>query len=256
MFPDSVKLPTFANQSLEQYVVDFKKITGLDCYCPEVRDGDTRKPVSKYFGLPWLAKDESWPEIEGVKPVFVLQLEIASLPHPFRPALGGEGLLQFFYAVDGPYENSALVRIVHPNGLDSFAAHNEADNKSPEWRPKRIVGWSKSADYPRIEHLENICDTDFDEISEAFDVDIGEEVEFCIQGDKLGGWPFWTQGVEIPKNEYGEPMDYVLQLDAGCFFDGPTFPAHAPELFASDGTGHIFVSRSNPKVLKFVWACT
>lgn len=193
--------------------------------------------------------------MNGEKLVFVMQLNVSSLPHPYRQALGGDGLVQFFYALDQYYEEAPLVRLVHPVGKASSATRNEADNMQDEWTPKIIVGWEKDTDYPRFEHLESICDADFDDISDEFDVEISEEIDLCIQGDKLGGWPFWTQGVETPVDETGEPMDYVMQLDAGCFFDGKKFPAHAPSLFAGDGTGHIFVSKSNPKMLKFVWAC-
>ena len=49
-------------------------------------------------------------------------------------------------------------------------------------------------------------------------------------------------------------MICLYQLDAGCFFGEEDFPAHAPELFAGEGTGHIFISEDGREA-KFLWTC-
>src|SRR5579875_3345653 len=69
--------------------------------------------VSKYSGNPWLY--ENWPLIEGNPTIFVLQLNISTLPDEMSQKLGGKGLLQFFYEVNA--YDSYIVRIVDTTKL-------------------------------------------------------------------------------------------------------------------------------------------
>jgi uncharacterized protein YwqG len=278
MLPTKLDLSVMEDPKLKikELQAHFKEIAQVAVYKPVVRKGDTDLPVSKYFGLPWLAAGEDWPEINGTKPTFILQLEVASLPEPYKAALGGEGLVQLFYDTtgDNEWDESALVRRVLPNGLpsscmvdatledDEGGDDSEADDHAvtftddtAEWKPKLIKDWKADVDYPRYEHLEELTDIDLEEIFDRKEVDAASKLDGCLQGDKLGGWPFWSQAVEFQDDNSGERMHYVFQLDAGCFFDGRKFPAHAPSVFAGDGTGHISVSPTDPNELKFWWAC-
>ncbi len=227
---------------------------------PHVTAGDPGVVASKYFGVPWMAEGEAWPRLLGLPARFVLQLAVPTLPEPMRQLLGGDGLIQFFYQTDEvwPDDNDlsrlALVRRVRPDLTQGASRIQPAVGGDGPREPKAIVGWDVGTDLPRYE--------DYDALGVAEALEAIRK-EFAIrsdldgyQGDKLGGWPFWTQGNETPVDRRGEPMAYFYQIDAGCFFDGLRVPAHAPELFAASGTGHLFVSRSDPSELKFWWACT
>lgn len=235
----------------------YRKLTEQAVYKPIVVEGeDTKEPVSKYFGSPWLSEGEEWPELHGTKLTFVLQLDVATLPPVQAAMFGGTGLVQLFYETTGAgeWDDSALVRLVHPRGASSAAREcNPGPEENPDWKHKVITSWEEDVDYARFEHFMNLVGKDLGRdpmVREYQCID-----EDCLQGDKLGGWPFWSQGVWPPEDKNGKPMLPVMQLDAGCFYNGRQFPAHAPELFASDGTGHIFVSATDPPELKFKWDC-
>ena len=330
MLPTSIDATQLMNPDITAR--DFKRIAseiaGVPCYRPKVSKGDSKKPVSKYFGLPWMAEGAKWPRIMGGNPTFILQLDIDTLPDPYRSLLGSKGLLQMFFApeadwgaeddedtaedavrsvataapdadvtpptteaasepdqsegfeewlfdaLDGKIDNGsdsyvsrpapetnwdmtrlARLRIVHPDGKPSSCGADCGDTHLAGWTPKLIKGWIDGLDHPHPEQFGEVSNFRDDVDYKKLQYDPGDYMPDCYQGDKLGGWPSWTQGVETPVDRNGEPMEFVYQLDAGCFFDGRRFPAHAPAMFAGDGTGHIFVSKTDPNELKFVWAC-
>ena len=234
-------------------------------WVPQVAPGDSGPTASKYFGAPWLADGENWPEVTGEPARFVLQLDVATLPAPMRALLGGQGLLQFFYQTGGgaswpkDMRDLALVRLVHPDRVSGGAVpqpEDAIDDIEGPRLPLAIVGWEERSDLPRSEDYRLLrigrkLDAAFKNLEDGPD----DEIDEAYQGDKLGGWPFWTQGNETPKDRRGRLMIPVYQIDAGCFFDGLAVPAHAPGLFAGDGTGHIFVSADDPHELCFLWAC-
>lgn len=219
--------------------------------------------LSKYFGTVWINADEKWPcldDDEKIPALCVLQLNISTLPDEYKNKLGGSGLLQFFYQYnEGRYGSDSLVRKITNFENGSFVPQ-PLESGVKNYKEKTIIDWKPTKDYPHQQDLyekENV-----EGILAGEDYDIEELMELteeyhCIQGDKLGGWPFYTQGVE----NFGE---FIFQIDAGCFYDGKKFPANAKELFASDGTGHIFIERfgefenvveSNEEDYVFNWAC-
>lgn len=214
--------------------------------------------LSKYFGTAWLNNDEEWPCLDDsgeIPSICVLQLNISTLPEEYKVKLGGEGLLQFFFQYeDGFWGEDSLVRKITDFSNGRFV-EQPIESGVGKYTEKTIIDWKPSNDYPHLEEFgmfgENeevkkiLNDYEEDEISKLI-----EEKYQCIQGDKLGGWPFYTQGIE----DFG---DFIFQIDAGCFFDGKKFPANAEGLFASDGTGHIFINQSDEHDSEFVfnWAC-
>lgn len=75
-------------------------------------------------------------------------------------------------------------------------------------------------------------------------------------GDKLLGWPTWSQGPEVPTcPTSGEPMVFVAQISANSGEPGPGRSSHFPQLFAADGTAQVFRSPVDPKTMTMVWAC-
>jgi len=238
-------------------------------WIPFVGDGDPGPVASKYFGSPWLAEGEAWPRADALaRPMrFVLQLDVASLPEPMSRLLGGTGLLQLFYNTgmdwwpdpkdDDWMDRLSVVRLVRPDLVDGGPREQPQDVDDEPRQARTIRSWEEGTDLPHGEHYEELgIDGLFDELEERFDLDVTDMVDWAYQGDKLGGWPYWTQDNATPTDSKGEPMEFVYQIDAGSFADGLFAPAHAPSLFASDGTGQIFVSRTDPSELKFVWACT
>jgi hypothetical protein len=204
---------------------------------------------SKYFGSPWLYAKEGWPDIEGQPAVFVMQLNIASLPEEMSKKLGHTGLLQFFYQPNGSGDglgDEALVRIVDIKKVGKTLPQPKVvDYVIPN--EQLIVGWTHYEDYPHSTDLDEIDEyVDLQDLAEGNNINLDSMMPDCYQGDKLGGWPFWTQA------SFGSE-GYLYQIDAGCFFDGNSVPAYAPGLFAGDGTGHIAGDRES---LSFMWACT
>lgn len=215
------------------------------------KEGSSEIMGSRYFGQPWLYEEESWPEIGGAPALFVFQLNIATLPEEMAQKLGGKGLLQFFYQTDSSrcdWDDGGLVRVVditqpgktlpQPAVVD-YVIPNE----------KVITGWKEHREYPHYEDFAELCAEyeNLEDLASGNGFEITEMLPDCYQGDKLGGYPFWTQA-----SEYSD--SYIYQIDAGSFYDGLKVPAHAPNLFASDGTGHIFIA-DDLKGGNFSWAC-
>jgi hypothetical protein len=262
--PEHEARATAARAALEPMLASYRRTAWL----PEVREGETLAPVSKYFGVPWMAEGEAWPQALGADAVFVLQLDVASLPGDMPALLGGTGLVQFFYQENGDWPEDdgtdaddlgymtklAHVRLVQPEGRDGHPVELAVSRDPDQSVPRLVVGWKPVDDMPR-DVGDEPCSVDLDAIAEEFDVYIDDIDPECWQGDKLGGHPFWTQARESVRDAAGEEMVPFYQVDAGCFYDGPHGEAYAPALFAGDGTGHLYVSRTDPTQLKFMWAC-
>ena len=83
-------------------------------------------------------------------------------------------------------------------------------------------------------------------VAEAIEATWTEEV-FPLQGDKLGGWPYWVQGPELPQcPECSETMALVFQLDS---------EDNVPHMFGDAGIGHILQCPDHPEQLSWGWAC-
>lgn len=259
------------------------------CWLPLTEERDPGPFASQYFGTPWLAEGEKWPESDGERLRAVLQLRVDSLPAPMAALLGGTGLVQFFYPSDDSsaetwYGKGGLLRLVRPEGMPAVSPaplmmHDPAVLPHLKNPPKghvaqAITGWREHPDFP---HSEETLRPDGDEANNGNEDDDGPSG--CVQGDKLGGWPFWTQACErlvqtkdgtvqffddieasrntetyLKENELLVPF---FQIDAGCFFAaGAHGNAFAPDLFASDGTLHLSVLPSDPTVMEWRWACT
>lgn len=234
------------------------------CWVPEIVK-TANECRSHYFGTPWLATHEAWPCILGQPALFVLQLDLALLPSAIRALVGDIGLLQFFYQPDegididwsNGTEQLGLVRIIQTVNETGGVRKQPVINGHSKRPVKLIGGWQERQDYLHSEeYSEAGIENELDELaneSGLYDEDFYGDM-FALQGDKLGGWPFWSQAVDYPVDSSGEPMVMLYQIDAGCFYDGPHVKAHAKNLFADDGTGHIFVSKNNPSELIFSWA--
>lgn len=196
-----------------------------------------RKTVSHFGGNPLLQGE--WP-LCGVcseRMALFVQLDVGSLPmgHPIE----GSGILQVFYCTGcdeafEPFAKCQLVRLVgggkEPSGKPMFEA-------------KYIARWEPLPDYPQTQELRLGSERldrldDFLETNEAFRTKAG---------DKLGGWPYWIQGVEQPKcPKCKKKMAYIFQIDSDDNLDW---------MFGDIGCGHVFQCEEHRDVLSFHWAC-
>lgn len=254
---EEIIMEKLSKDQINQRISEFMAPLGKSMWAPQVQEvlePQLRPDItqSKYFGTPWLYAKEGWPAIGGLPALFVLQLNIATLPKEMSQKLGGKGLVQFFYQTSNEarcdWDERALVRVVDTTKQGKTLPQPKVDDYLIPTE-KLIVGWEKYTDFPHGEDL--VVMEGYEELealAQYNGVSLHESLTYPYQGDKLGGWPFWTQASEGV--EY-----YLYQIDAGCFFEGLCLPSHAPELFASDGTGHIYI---NPKTkdTDFIWACT
>ena len=235
---------------------------------PEVRSDDPAPTGSAFSGLPLLRPGEDWPMCHGCQlPMeLLLQLDLAELPEERH----GTGVLQLFYCVSEdpcdrgwePFADvSSLCRVI--DGDEARPATTNL-NRFPA---KSIVGWTGLSDSPDpAEHdrlglrfdyhfrdvpfqpMEFWCDELGVHFVGAPYIDYLQEHVAAADGDKLGGWPRWVQGVEYPTcPECGAVMALVMQLDS---------EDNIPYMFGDCGTGHITQCPHCQHVVAFGWACS
>ena len=223
-----------------------------ECFKPivEIDESNVEYSGSKYFGKAWLANDEQWPTNEaGDYLIFVLQLDIATLPETYKNELGKTGLMQLFF--DFEYEGETLTRIVYPDNNGSY--HEQPLNNSDytdyyiegeKAQQKIIKAWKSFQDFP---HNQEELSEDLHELYEEL-MESEESLELsAFDGDKLGGYASWAQA--------GYSSEKLLfQLGAGDLVQNRSLESHAPNLFASDGTAHVFYNKED-KSFEFDWAC-
>lgn len=231
-------------------------------------EADPNVHSSSWFGgSPLLLSATQWPSCRQCgKPMrFFLQLDLSELPEKFHTPTR-TGLLQLFYCSndDGgcntwkPFSGTHAIWI---ESSDGEAIH--CDGVTP-FNKTVITGWKEIPDTPHPgEH--KACgityDYDFDKgvvnvkcnnPEMAFDglpIDSGvaESISVAADGDKLGGWPNWVQGVEYPNcPECGNQMELVLQVDS---------EDNLPYRFGDAGCAHLTQCRRHPNMLAFGWAC-
>ena len=228
---------------------------------------------SRYFGDPWMPDGMEWPTQDGVPMRFVLQLDTKTLPESATNLGVGvvPGLLLFFHGEAYDEDTQSLLALV-----DSSTPGNlrPCPDNAKGSTALAITDWIEVEDYPFGESKDNMPAFErFDGLEESFlstrtgmalDEDGVERKEKEIVShnikavghtfncDKLGGWPYWGQGDETPKDSKGKKMNFLMQvgnegLHQGEFdrntIDWPTF-----------GRGHVFVSPKTGE-FKYIWAC-
>lgn len=239
-------------------------------WIPVVENFDSSPTGSKFSGLPLLLQDESWPECQCChQPLeLLLQLNLATLPDSMRERTGS-GILQLFYCVqpndcEPGWEPFADV-VSRCRIIQEPDARPAAENYN-QFPPKSITGWKATKDYPSpVEHdqLGLLIDYHFHDVPfqpaeikcpelnlrfEGMDrVNLLQSTVTSNDGDKLGGWPNWVQGVEYPLcPECKSPMEFLFQIDSEF---------NVPYMFGDCGTGHVTQCRHHRHVVAFGWAC-
>jgi hypothetical protein len=214
-------------------------------WAPELEEADADAPGARFGGHAWLADGESWPRCtrcDWEMPLF-LQLDLAQLP----ASLAGAGWLQLFYCprydceqhhAGGDFTRGQLVRVIEMKAPGKLAACPATDVGMPP--VKVIVGWTELVDLPHIDELEAAGVA----LSRA-EQTMYFELEKPERGDKVGGWPYWTQ-VPCPPDcaDCARPMKMLTQIDsnAGLEFD-----------FGGGGHGHVFRCETHHDRLLFTW---
>lgn len=239
-------------------------------WIPRTSNQELGPETSKFSGHPLLMTSEGWPICNSCnQPLeLFLQLDLDTIPHDLNQQFGS-GVLQLFYCVrttscEGGWEpfsaQCTLCRIV-----SRMQTEPAADNKN-QFSPKAIIGWDQIVDYPNPSEHERLgltIDYHFDavpfqpmelrcpELALHFVgkeyIDIVEESVTSADGDKLGGWPNWIQGVEYPLcPDCGTEMACIMQIDS---------EDNVPFMFGDCGTGHITQCPIHKQIVAFGWAC-
>jgi uncharacterized protein YwqG len=216
---------------------------------PAVKDGDGAATDSKFGGLPALLAGEEWPlcpNCEGPLQL-LLQLNLASIPPELKSAFGS-GLIQLFYCTNAeascetdaegwePFSPISLARRIDTPSAPAKLSPPEARSVPA----KRILSWKRMDDLPNGEELGTAG-------IELTDDEFHEMEDFPVQGDKLGGWPHWVQGIEYPScPTCATPMRLVFQIDS---------EDNVPWMWGDAGCAHLTQCPEHKDVLAFAWAC-
>lgn len=239
---------------------------------PIVQEGDGPTDASKFCGVPWIAAGAPWPACgrchQPMQPF--LQLNLGELPDELDGRFGA-GFLQLFYCVRyecqgyggwTPFEDIfSRVRVVQPDhgGKDAVVA-----SAATGFPARRIVGWRPFLDLPDPEEHEELglnYEYDFGEGTVRLECDelglsfeniresgLAEKISQSESGDKLAGWPRWSQGAEYPDCPLCQrPMALVFQLDS---------EDDIPFMFGDIGIGHVTQCAEHKEIVAFGWACS
>jgi uncharacterized protein YwqG len=220
-------------------------------------DTDGGLTDSKFSGIPWLSRMESWPKCKNCdkEMQLLLQLNLTSLPKECE--IAGSGLLQLFYCTNkAPHcevdcdswfwnDKAMLVRMVVPDGEPNVFGQSPVADAFPA---KVIRRWEAGeSELPRVEELVDYVELSEEEQTELYDAEADETYAGPEGGDKLGGWPCWIQSVEYPECTYcKENMKLVFQIDS---------QVNLPYMWGDSGCGHVTQCPQHPDVIAFGWAC-
>jgi len=263
--------------TLDEYAAFLAK-HARDAFVPVVTPATTQGAESRYFGQPWLPDDMSWPTQDDKPGVFVLQLDIATLPGDWKSKLGGSGLLLFFKHdddFDETFGERGSSTLIVDSSLPGSIRPSPGD--FPEDDPLAIVDWCQVVDHPFDQSLDELegYDADwFEDANERADSTIlyRKEAKVVLNPnhrlarfhtyycDKLGGWPAWEQGEATPNDTHGAKMECFFQIG----YEGILLIASKRgKLTAMDtdninwpttGRGQIFRSFTANE-FKYIWDC-
>lgn len=185
--------------------------------------------------------------------VLFLQLNPKDLPEGSDLDLEPEKLVQLFYCTSQsppcevvceaylPFSKSVLARTLPLPEKGVSQAEEQSGGR--QFAEKIITDWVVHDDYPDWQEMQvggaRLKDAEI-EVLENSSQGVPQA------GDKLGGWPYWVQGVEYPVcPECGIQMQMIFQIDSNH---------HLPYMFGDSGIGHLHQCRLHKSVLAFGWA--
>ena len=241
------------------------------CWVPQV--GGEPGPLHSRLGGPaLLASGEEWPCCGdcGQPMLPVISVHPDDIP---EPAYRDLGWFQFFYCVDRNCHCPNAWEVGARNRLARFVS--EPLEASPlgalsDYPAVELSGWQQRHDasdddlWPEFRQWsgswqDDLANSEFERwypgYRENFQLRAEQLPEVAsyldtYRGDKWGGWPAWAQGIEYPDCPHcSQRMSLLYQLNV----DGGE-GSHFPQLFAADGTGHIYICPDHKELL-FSWAC-
>ena len=250
-----------ARQDFEAFLARHARTANIPVLGPATEEG----LGTRWFGRPCMPASRRWPEDMN----FVVQLDGADVPGGLPG--GACGLLLFVKEGGCGDGEDAEVVLLYP--AEACVLHEPL--KGVTLNPPLVpVSWREVVEHPwlneekGLEGREGVVD-----LKELLtSVTYGEvtlvdgrnlpEAEAAMQDvaplchtwecDKIGGWPRWEQGRNVPLDRKGQPMRFVLQvgyegLILGDFNrDGVDWPTW--------GRGQVFVSDTTGEA-RYVWAC-
>lgn len=223
-------------------------------WMPVVDEDEEELLASKIGGQPYIPEGEAHPVCPNCKKelTLFLQLNPQTLPEGTDLDLERDKLIQLFYCTSQqphceveceayfPFSKSVLARSLP---LPSSAPAVSAPAAGRQFEEKLITDWLRYDDYPDWHEMQSGGAN----LSES-EIEVLENSESGIPkaADKLGGWPYWIQGVEYPDcPECGIQMQMIFQLDS---------EHHLPYMFGDSGIAHLHQCRLHKNILAFGWA--
>jgi hypothetical protein len=215
-------------------------------YVPSVVPGQFGAGTG-FGGQPYLAPGVSNPICPQCNEAMPLIVQIALDAQPV-PVIAGAGLFQLFYCTRAVEDNACDAML---EGWEPFSEGHVARLAAAGpggsfpvvdalFGAKRVTTWTPADDYANPEELVELGA----DVGEAHD-DVAPQP---LEGEKLGGWPAWIQGIEYPDcPRCGIRMELVLQIDSRKLID---------VMWGDMGIGHVTQCPNDPDVLAFAWACS
>jgi hypothetical protein len=221
---------------------DFKELIGT-CYVPEfpksARSGEESTMTSRFGGIPFLPRGESWPECgECEAPMALLwQLHLAEIKLEGAPEMGW---LSYFGCDSCGEIDSELVKWTATDG----AVVAKAPPKRTIYSVFPVLKWKKRPDVSEFESLSKSAKEGLkSKFGAAKLAGFREryEVRFPVVHMKAGGFPKWLQDPMLPQCpdcKNSENLVFLQQL--------PTGPG-AAEGQLSDVWAYVFTCKKHPK---------
>lgn len=244
--------PTVDLDEILKKIAVYKRSTWM----PVVDEEEEQLLGSKIGGKAYIPAGEQHPHCPNCQKelVLFLQLNPKDLPADSDLDLEPGVLVQLFYCTSQtphcevvceaflPFSKSVVARTI-PLPTTGEEPNPQEINYSRQYKEKLITDWIVYEDLPDWQEMQ-VGD------ARLSDAEV-EALENSSQGvpqaaDKLGGWPYWVQGVEYPHcPECGIQMQMIFQLDSNH---------HLPYMFGDAGIGHLHQCRLHKNVLAFGWA--
>ena len=229
-------------------------------WLPLTGQGEDRPTASRYGGIPWLSRGESWPPCGHCHRAMHLFLQINLEESPADVGgRFGRGMIEFFYCkrrdcVEDcgrkfPPDEMSLVRLVDLDEPGRPGSRHEG----PEdlFPADLIVDWEEQMDYhPDRDDLKELGIEVTDEERDLFD-----GFGLIETGDKLGGWPAWIQGSQsMACRSCGRSMQHIFQFEPHVHLDY-SFGQEFFDRPVDWGCGWLFQCPEHKNQLAFTWQC-
>lgn len=234
---------------LESKATDLKKQVRHSMVMMCCTKKDKRGTMSKLGGMPWMKAGDEWPTCTlcETQMAFLAQINFAETPQLQQASNRNNGLLQVWMCEADDcdtyeaFSGAHHIRIVRPGDFAKLDLTSTPPDGVGLKDAQFVAKWTRRPELPNSEELGDRG------------IEVADGADEWLQdlprnGEKVGGWPGWVQGVEYPDcEECGEPMKNVLlQLEAGTIdgFD-----------FGDCGTAHVTQCSKHRDNLALAWAC-